>query len=98
MLVRRAAVDDVGPMDEEFFLYYEDTDWCHRMRDRGWRVLLEPGASVVHHLGRSAAPEARIAEAYRASFRRYCDLYGLWGLKTLARAGLSFRRLFGGAS
>ena len=44
MLVRRAAIDDVGPMDEGFFLYYEDTDWCHRMRDHGWEVLLEPGA------------------------------------------------------
>jgi N-acetylglucosaminyl-diphospho-decaprenol L-rhamnosyltransferase len=98
MLVRREAVDEVGPMDEGFFLYYEDTDWCHRMRDKGWGVLLEPGAHVLHHLGGSTAPKATIAWAYRASFYRYCDLYGLWGLKVLARFGLSVRRLFEGAA
>lgn len=98
MLVRRAAVDDVGPMDEGFFLYYEDTDWCHRMRDHGWEVLLEPEARVVHHLGGSVAPAGTVASAYRASFYRYCDLYGLWALKALSRVGLSLRRLIGGAN
>ena len=38
-------------------------------------------AQVVHHLGGSAAPKDTVAQAYRASFYRYCDLYGLWGLK-----------------
>jgi N-acetylglucosaminyl-diphospho-decaprenol L-rhamnosyltransferase len=60
MLVRRTAIDDVGPMDEGFFLYYEDTEWCHRMRDHGWDVLLEPGARVVHHLGGSKASEGTV--------------------------------------
>jgi N-acetylglucosaminyl-diphospho-decaprenol L-rhamnosyltransferase len=97
MLVRRAAVNDVGPMDEGFFLYYEDIDWCHRMRDHGWEVLLEPAAHVMHHRGGSAAPEGTAGLAYRASFYRYCNLYGLWGLKALSRLGLSMRRLMGGA-
>jgi N-acetylglucosaminyl-diphospho-decaprenol L-rhamnosyltransferase len=97
MLVRRAAIDDVGPMDEGFFLYYEDIEWCHRMRDRAWEVLLEPGARVVHHLGGSAAAEGTASLAYRASFYRYCNLYGLWGLEALSRLGLSLRRLIGGA-
>jgi N-acetylglucosaminyl-diphospho-decaprenol L-rhamnosyltransferase len=97
MLVRRAAINDAGPMDEGFFLYYEDIEWCHRMRDHGWEVLLAPSAQVVHHLGGSGASKAAVALAYRASFYRYCDLYGLWGLKTFARLGLCFRRLSGGA-
>jgi N-acetylglucosaminyl-diphospho-decaprenol L-rhamnosyltransferase len=97
MLVRRAAVEDAGPMDESFFLYYEDTEWCHRMRDRGWEVLLEPKAQTVHHLAGSAVPKDAVASAYRASFYRYCDLYGLWGLKTSARLGLALRRVLGGA-
>jgi GT2 family glycosyltransferase len=96
MLVRRAAVNEVGPMDEGFFLYYEDIDWCHRMRDHGWAVLLAPRAHAVHHRGGSAAPKATVALAYRASFYRYCDLYGLWGLKALSRFGLFVRRMFGG--
>ncbi len=85
MLVRRAAIDDAGPMDEGFFLYYEDVEWCHRMRDRGWRVVVEPGAKVVHHLGGSATPGSVVARAYRDSLERYCDLYGLWGLKLAGR-------------
>lgn len=97
MLVRREAVETVGPMDEGFFLYYEDVEWCHRMRDHGWEVLLEPEARVVHHLGGSAAPRDMIGQAYRASFYRYCNLYHLWGLKTVSRLLLGLRRLLGGA-
>jgi GT2 family glycosyltransferase len=98
MLVRRAAIEDAGMMDEGFFLYYEDTEWCHRMRDHGWDVILEPAAKVIHHLGTAGAPKGRVAEAYRASFYRYCDLYGLWGLKGLARVGVAARSALGGRS
>jgi N-acetylglucosaminyl-diphospho-decaprenol L-rhamnosyltransferase len=97
MLVRRGAINDVGPMDEGFFMYYEDIEWCHRMRDHGWEVLIEPGAHVVHRLGSSATPEGTVAQAYRASFYRYCSLYDLWGLKAFSRLGLSARRLLGGS-
>ena len=96
MLVRRSAIRDVGPMDENFFLYYEDVEWCHRMRDRGWDVLLEPSARVIHHLGASDVPAARVEQAYRDSFYRYCDLYGLWGLKAVTRAALRARTAAGG--
>jgi N-acetylglucosaminyl-diphospho-decaprenol L-rhamnosyltransferase len=97
MLVRREAINDVGPMDEGFFLYYEDVDWCRRMRARDWEVLLEPTAQVVHHRGGSDVSGEAVARAYRESFYRYCDLHGLWGLKAVARLGLTLRRLFGGA-
>lgn len=91
MLVRRDAVADAGPMDEAFFLYYEDIEWCHRMRDHGWRVLLEPAATVTHHLGSSAAQGPVTAAAYRRSFDRYCELYGLWGLRCAGRVGVALR-------
>ena len=48
MLVRRDAIDDVGPLDEEFFLFSEETDWCYRFRQAGWEVLFFPGAECVH--------------------------------------------------
>jgi len=91
MLVRRDAIADAGPMDEAFFLYYEDIEWCHRMRDRGWSVLLEPAASVTHHLGGSAGQGPVTAAAYRRSFEHYCDLYGLWGLRLVGRLGVALR-------
>lgn len=48
LLVRRKAVDEVGPADESFFLFSEEVDLCYRMRKAGWKVLFYPGAEVVH--------------------------------------------------
>jgi len=48
MLVRREAVERVGPLDESFFLFSEETDWCYRFRAAGWQVLFYPGAEAVH--------------------------------------------------
>ena len=48
MLVRREAVDAVGLLDESFFIFSEETDWCYRFRVAGWHVLFYPGAEVVH--------------------------------------------------
>ena len=48
MLVRREAVEQVGPLDDAFFLFSEETDWCHRFRQAGWKVLFYPGAECVH--------------------------------------------------
>ncbi|MFB0507409.1 MAG: glycosyltransferase family 2 protein [Thermodesulfobacteriota bacterium] len=54
MMVRKDAVDEVGPMDEDYFLFMEETDWCYRMRERGWRVYLVPQAQAVHLQGGTA--------------------------------------------
>jgi N-acetylglucosaminyl-diphospho-decaprenol L-rhamnosyltransferase len=53
MLVRRAAADEVGFLDESFFLFAEETDWCYRFRAAGWRVVFCPEAEVVHVGGAS---------------------------------------------
>jgi GT2 family glycosyltransferase len=51
MLVKRAAVEDVGLWDEGYFLHCEDLDWCMRFRQRGWQILFVPDARIVHALG-----------------------------------------------
>jgi N-acetylglucosaminyl-diphospho-decaprenol L-rhamnosyltransferase len=56
LLLRRAALRDVGPFDERFFLYYEETDWLCRARQRGWRVMFTPDI-VVEHLGGQSTSE-----------------------------------------
>jgi GT2 family glycosyltransferase len=53
MLVRRAAIDQVGPLDEDFFLFSEETDWAYRFGRAGWKVLFYPGAEFVHVGGAS---------------------------------------------
>jgi GT2 family glycosyltransferase len=71
MLVRREALEDVGPMDEEFWLYMEDLDWCYRFWQAGWQVLYWPGASIVHLKGGSS-PSGRSWRANHAFHR------GMW--------------------
>ena len=53
LLVRRAAAEEVGLFDEDFFLFSEETDWCYRFREAGWKVLFYPGAEFVHVGGAS---------------------------------------------
>jgi N-acetylglucosaminyl-diphospho-decaprenol L-rhamnosyltransferase len=48
LLVRREAADTVGLFDEDFFMFSEETDWCYRFRQAGWKVLFYPGAEFVH--------------------------------------------------
>jgi GT2 family glycosyltransferase len=48
MLVRRAAIADVGEWDEGYFLHCEDLDWCLRFRRKGWKILFVPDARVDH--------------------------------------------------
>lgn len=67
LLVRREAIDQVGPMDEAFFMFNEDVDWCRRMKQAGWAVTYVPDAVVVHHVGasrRRVAPKV-IVERHR---------------------------------
>jgi colanic acid biosynthesis glycosyl transferase WcaI len=53
MLVRRTAAEEVGPMDERYWLYAEDLDWCHRFWEAGWKILYWPRVEVVHRKGGS---------------------------------------------
>ncbi|MFH1353889.1 MAG: glycosyltransferase family 2 protein [bacterium] len=54
LLLRAEAVQEVGGMDERFFLYFEDVDWCRRMWEAGWRVVYLPTANFSHYYQRSS--------------------------------------------
>ena len=73
LLVRREAARQVGWLDGDFFVYSDETDFCRRLHDAGWRILYVPDARAVHHnqLGTDAAAmQRRIVE-----FHRNRDLY-----------------------
>ncbi len=53
MLVRRKAAEEVGPLDEDFFMFAEETDWCRRFWDAGWEVWFTPSATFTHVGGAS---------------------------------------------
>lgn len=54
MLVRRAAIDQAGLLDEQFFMYGEDLDWAYRMKRCGWRILYNPSVTVLHYKGEAS--------------------------------------------
>jgi len=68
LLVRRADAEAAGGLDERYFMYTEDVDFCAAIRARGRRVLFTPDVEVVHLRGRSgASAPAATREAYRRS-------------------------------
>lgn len=54
MMMPAFGVEDVGLLDERFFFYGEDLDWCYRFRQRGWRVVYFPEVKIIHHKGVSS--------------------------------------------
>jgi GT2 family glycosyltransferase len=71
LMVRRQALEDVGLLDERFFMYTEEVDWCFRMRRRGWAVHYLPAAEAIHHGGGSSGrvPRPKRAQLYASKWR-----------------------------
>ena len=88
MLTRRSVVVQVGEMDEAYFMYSEELDWCRRIKDAGWRVVYLPEAKVLHHVGKSSeqAVTARHINFQRAKLRYFRKYHG--------RTAAAFLRLF----
>jgi GT2 family glycosyltransferase len=57
MMVRRKAIDEVGLLDERFFIYHEEVDWCKRLNSSAWKVIFYPEAAAVHHHAASASKD-----------------------------------------
>jgi len=99
LMVRRALIDRVGPMDEGYFIYWEDADWCYRVRQHGWKVVYLPQAHIVHMEGMSSTREsARLIVEFHKSLYRFFRLHYLpartklltplvWSLLFLSAAG-----------
>jgi GT2 family glycosyltransferase len=70
MIVRREAIHQVGLLDEDYFLFLEETDWCYRMTKRGWKIYHVPQAEVGHFQGKSAEIVKKRAkvEFYRSRY------------------------------
>lgn len=78
MLVRADAWCDVGPLEEGYFMYLEEIDWCRRARNRGWQVWYQPRALAVHHGGSSTSQQrdAMFAQLWRSRLRYYARFHG----------------------
>ena len=98
MLLRREALDEVGVLDEGYFMYVEDVDLCTRLRRKGWQVLFSPELEVVHQIGVSTQGQrGRMAFAHSDSIYRYFSKFRADGaaelLKPPVRVALWLRAL-----
>jgi N-acetylglucosaminyl-diphospho-decaprenol L-rhamnosyltransferase len=84
LMMRRGVLDDIGEMDEGFFLYFEEVDYCHRAKQAGWDVWYAPAGAIVHLEGASTGIKvaARRRPAYWFASRRrfYVKTYGVGAL------------------
>jgi GT2 family glycosyltransferase len=73
MMIRRTSFESVGGFDEGFFLYWEDADFCFRIRRQGWSVVYYPGIGVTHLTGRSSGRAQRqsLVAFHRSAYRYY---------------------------
>lgn len=100
MLVRRETIEDVGLLDDRFFLYCEETDWCYRMKQKGWTRYYVPAAKIVHlgsqglgkNAGRLHYEEYKSLRKYVAKYHAawYGHLFGLVLTAALAANGCAF--------
>jgi GT2 family glycosyltransferase len=97
MVVRRRVLEEIGPLDERFFMYFEDADLCRRVREAGWSVYYLPQIEVTHQAGGSTRSRPRaIWHLHKSAFlyhRKHGDHGPLNLYSLLVLLGLSGRAL-----
>jgi len=93
MLARRNSLEDVGLLDEGYFMHCEDLDWCMRFRQKGWKILFVPDARMIHHKGHCSKDRPIFVEwnKHKGMMRFYNKFFRHqypWLLKVLAAAGV----------
>lgn len=78
LMVPRRVIDHVGLLDEDYFMYSEELDWCRRIKESGWRIVYFPPAQIVHYIGKSSeqAVTARHINFQRAKLRYFRKHHG----------------------
>jgi N-acetylglucosaminyl-diphospho-decaprenol L-rhamnosyltransferase len=90
MLIRRSALDDVGALDESFFLYAEELDLCTRLQRKGWQILYTPELEVIHEGGVSTGITRWALLEHSRSIYRYFAKHRAHGWRRIL---LPFARL-----
>jgi GT2 family glycosyltransferase len=85
LLVRREAIEQAGPLDEGFFMYSEELDWCRRIKQAGWRIVYLPAAQVIHYEGKSSEQNlaARDLRFHSSKVRYFRKHHGPWPAELL---------------
>lgn len=100
LLLRRPTLEQVGPLDERFFVYFEEVDLCRRLKDVGWGVLFVHDAVITHIGGQSSKTDSRASLHYRyaslfAYFQKYSPGWRVTALRSVVQIGAVLRWLAG---
>lgn len=90
MMVRREVLEEVGGLDEGYFIYAEEVDWCYCIKRAGWRIYFTTEAQVIHLGGKAMdrVPANRLVLKYTGQYRFYRKYYPLWH-RLILRAAVS---------
>jgi len=93
LMVRRKILEQVGFLDERFFIYCEEIDWCVRIKRAGWQIWCVPEAQVIHHEAQSTGQfrEAMFVELFKSRYLLFAKHYGgayQWAARQIVRLGL----------
>jgi GT2 family glycosyltransferase len=72
LMVKKKVIEEIGPMDEKFFMYWEDVDLCFRIKQKAWKIFCVPEAVVIHYEGKSTPRKHNnrlIVEFSRSAYR-----------------------------
>ncbi len=97
VLIRRQVIEQVGLLDAGYYLYFDDNDYCCRVRQAGWKILYWPAARIVHFLGETTGVTAEATalnrrpryyyESRARYFAKYYGKSGLWLANVLWMCG-----------
>ncbi|SDG21934.1 hypothetical protein SAMN04488689_11117 [Paenibacillus sp. cl6col] len=96
MMVRRGAIEQVGMLDENFFMYGEDVDWCYRIKQAGWVNYYYPKTQIIHYKRASSRNKPfKITYEFHRSFfvlynKHFCNKYPFW-INGLMYAGMGLK-------
>ncbi len=78
LMVRRKILDEVGLLDERYFMYGEEEDWCYRIKQNGWKVMYVPSAVIIHYWGMSTRQRSTemLMELYKSKLKFFKKNYG----------------------
>lgn len=96
LMIRRSAVDEIGLLDEGYFIYSEEVDWCYRAKRRGWKVYFYPDVQVIHYGGSSTRlnPDGMFIELQKSRYRFFKKHHSrvvAWAAKIILFGGTLMR-------
>jgi GT2 family glycosyltransferase len=96
MLVRYQTVHDVGKLDEKFFFYSEELDWCYRIKGKKWKIWYITDVEVYHLGGGSASRGSlmQLIRLYQSKLRYFSKYHGILSV-TVLRFGLAIANILG---